>query len=320
MLKGHDELFKTFLGDVAIARDFFSVHLPENIQPYCDLSTLRIQPTEFIDKALHKHYADILYSVTIKDKPGYLYLLVEHESTPDPLTTWEMLRSWVAIIERDIAQQKKENKGKKHKDDIVLPLVVPLLFYRGQQSPYPYSRSVFDCFTYPELAKDLWTHPYPLVDLSVIPDDQLRTHKSVALLELIQKHIRTRDMLELVNDIILFLQHYCRSHHLADSLMTYVANKGECSDFEQFFQVIAEQNQPYREEIMTIAEQLRQKGRQEGLQKGRQEGLEEGRQEGLDEGRKTVARAMLRENIPMDSIMRCTGLLEAEIEQLRTKH
>jgi predicted transposase/invertase (TIGR01784 family) len=59
-----------------------------------------------------------------------------------------------------------------------------------------------------------------------------------------------------------------------------------------------------------------QKGRQEGLEKG----LEKGRQEGLDEGRKTVARAMLRENIPMDSIMRCTGLLEAEIEQLRTKH
>lgn len=60
MLKGHDELFKTFLGDIAIARDFFSVHLPENIQPYCDLATLRIQPTEFIDDALYKHYADIL--------------------------------------------------------------------------------------------------------------------------------------------------------------------------------------------------------------------------------------------------------------------
>lgn len=223
-----------------------------------------------------------------------------------------MLRSWVAIIERDIAQQKRKNKGKKHKNDIVLPLVVPLIFYRGQQSPYPYSRSVFDCFTYPELAKDLWSRPYPLVDLSIIPDDQLRTHKSVALLGLIQKHIRTRDMLELVNDIVQFLQQYCRSNHLADSLMTYIFNKGVCSDFEQFFQVIVEQNQPYREEIMTIAEQLQQKGRHKDRQ--------EGRQEGLDEGRKTVARAMLRENIPMDSIMRCTGLSEPEIEQLRTKH
>ena len=194
----------------------------------------------------------------------------------------------------------------------MLPLVVPLLFYRGQQSPYPYSRSVFDCFTYPELAKDLWTHPYPLVDLSIIPDDELRTHKSVALLGLIQKHIRTRDMLELVNDIVLFLQHYCRSHHLADSLMTYVANKGECSDFEQFFQVIAEQNQPYREEIMTIAEQLQQKGLEKGLQKGRQEGEAAKARE--------MALSMLSENEPLVKIARYTGLSEIEIEQLRTKH
>jgi len=40
-----------------------------------------------------------------------------------------------------------------------------------------------------------------------------------------------------------------------------------------------------RKKIMSIAEQLMQKGRQEGRREGRQEGRQEGMQEGLQEGR-----------------------------------
>ena len=63
---------------------------------------------------------------------------------------------------------------------------------------------------------------------------------------------------------------------------------------------------------MTIAQQLRQEGEQKGLQEGRQEGEAAKARE--------MALTMLSENEPVVKIVRYTGLTEAEIEQLRTKH
>lgn len=125
----HDALFKTFLSDVSIAKDFFAIHLPQTIKPHCDFNTLKIQPTVFVDDDLKHHVADVLYSIQIKDRPGYLYCLVEHETRPSPLTAWRMLRYSVATIKQHLEQH----------GGTTLPLVVPLLFYRGQQTPYPYS-------------------------------------------------------------------------------------------------------------------------------------------------------------------------------------
>lgn len=72
---------------------------------------------------------------------------------------------------------------KKHSDETQLPIVVPLLFYRGEQTPYPYSMSLIYRFIDPELARQVWCEPYPLIDLSTIPDEALSTHKSVAIFE-----------------------------------------------------------------------------------------------------------------------------------------
>ena len=41
-----------------------------------------------------------------------------------------------------------------------------------------------------------------LVDISVIPDEELKTHKYVSLLELLEKHISTRDLVHLVQYLI----------------------------------------------------------------------------------------------------------------------
>ena len=141
----HDGLFKSFLSDLSVAKDFFSIHLPENIRARCDFSTLSIQSPAFVEEDLRQHFADILYSVKINDRPGYIFCLVEHETQPSPLTAWRMHRYAVAAIQRHLEQEG----GAK------LPLVVPLLFYRGTQTPYPYSTSVIDY-----LSTRLWQKRY----------------------------------------------------------------------------------------------------------------------------------------------------------------
>jgi len=70
-----------------------------------------------------------------------------------------------------------------------LPLVIPVLFYHGLTSPYPYSMSWLDTFGNPTLAGQIYGGHFPLVDVTVIPDDVIMTHRRRALLELLLKHI-----------------------------------------------------------------------------------------------------------------------------------
>ena len=50
---------------------------------------------------------------------------------------------------------------------------------------------------------------------------------------------------------------------------------------------------------------------------GRQAGIQEGRQIGLQEGRQLIILNMLRDDIPMDVIVRLTGVSEEKIEAIR---
>lgn len=306
----YDALFKTFLNDRVVAKDFLCCHLPANIKARCDWSTLAIQSPAFVEPDLRQHFADILYSVQINDRPGYILCLIEHETQPSPLTAWRMHRYAVAAIQRHLEQEGGS----------VLPLVVPLLFYRGKRTPYPYSTTVTDYFYDPVLAKEVWMGAYPLIDLSVIPDDELRTHKSVALLEIVQKNIDDLDLLEMLPDICDGFGRTELSPKLVVSLLHFLYNVGECSDYSAFFEKIAHENPHYRENVMTIAQQLRQEGRKEGWQEGEQLGLQKGRQEGLQEGLQKMARSMLSEHEPIEKIARYTGLTEDEIMLLQTKH
>lgn len=60
-------------------------------------------------------------------------------------------------------------------------------FYHGETSPYPYSLNWLDEFDDPQLARQLYTEAFPLVDITIVPDDEIMQHRRIALLELIQK-------------------------------------------------------------------------------------------------------------------------------------
>ena len=55
---------------------------------------------------------------------------------------------------------------------------------------------------------------------------------------------------------------------------------------------------------------------EQGIKQGRQEGHQEGRQEGTEQALTAIAIAMLNDNQPIDTIVKYTGLSEAEIKQL----
>jgi len=52
------------------------------------------------------------------------------------------------------------------------------------------------------------------------------------------------------------------------------------------------------------------------VEEAKKEGKKEGRKEGVSEGKKETAKNMIKENIPIETIVKCTGLSREEIETL----
>ncbi|AVZ57698.1 MULTISPECIES: Rpn family recombination-promoting nuclease/putative transposase [Enterobacteriaceae] len=301
----HDALFKQFLTHPDNARDFFAVHLPANILPLCDLSTLRLEPASFVERRLRQLHSDVLYSVQTTEGEGYIYCLIEHQSKPDRLMGFRLMHYAMSAISHHL---------KKSPADKTLPLVVPFLFYQGSVCPYPYSMNWLDGFADPALAQQLYTRSFPLVDLSVLSDEEILTHKGVALLELVQKHIRTRDGLMAVLPII--AQIINSQHNTVDqvrSVMEYIAYQGYILDESRFFSQLIALSPEYKTMLTTIAEQLEQKG----IEKGREEGIEVGIEKGRTEALIAMTRSLLQQGVDLNIIMQCTGLTREKIESLK---
>lgn len=174
-----------------------------------------MQQCRFIESDLRSQCSDMLYSVQTTTGKGYIYTLIEHQNKPEKLMAFRLLRYSVAAMHRHLEQGNK-----------TLPVVIPLLFYQGKTSLYPYSTQWLDCFADPELAKSVYMQAFPLVDITVIPDEEILTHRRVALMELVQKHIRTRDMLEFGQQIADLLNQYAMGPELFKGLIYYIVERG----------------------------------------------------------------------------------------------
>lgn len=90
----------------------------------CNLNTLRLESGSFIDDELRASHSDILYSLQTQAGEGYIYLLIEHQSSADRHMAFRLMRYAIAAMQRHL------DKGHTQ-----LPLVIPLLFYHGRVSP-----------------------------------------------------------------------------------------------------------------------------------------------------------------------------------------
>ncbi len=91
-----------------------------------------------------------------------------------------------------------------------------------------------------------------------------------------------------------------RPHHDALFLLN-----GHTLDLSHFVHQLIEQSPEHETMLMTIAEQLEQKGREQGIEQGREEGKVE------------TARALLRHSVSLDIIVTSTGLSRDKIEALK---
>lgn len=205
------------------------------------------------------------------------------------------------------AMQRHLDAGHK-----ALPLVVPMLFYHGAASPYPFSLNWLDEFTDPQMAKKLYGCPFPLIDVTVMPDDEIVQHRRVALLELMQKHIRQRDLNGITESLAAVVMLGYTNRRQLGMLFHYMLQYGNTTDPSVFIRRLARRLPQYEERLMSIAQKLKQ----EGIQEGRQEGMQEGLQEGSRREALRIAGSMLQDGLDKETVQRITGLSADELKPL----
>ncbi|MDP1103415.1 Rpn family recombination-promoting nuclease/putative transposase, partial [Klebsiella pneumoniae] len=76
----------------------------------------------------------------------------------------------------------------------------------------------------------LYSGAFPLVDNTVIPDDDIMKQRSMAALKLVQKHIRQRDMAQLLYKLTHLLRLEQMSGQQITVLVNYMALAGDAED------------------------------------------------------------------------------------------
>ena len=120
LAKKHDGFVKKCLTDLGVAQEFLENYLHPKVKEKCDFNKIEIVAGSYIEDDLKAHASDIVYKLNLKDNSGctYVYALIEHQSSPDKLMPFRILRYQMAIIQRHMEANPNDK----------IPLVAPIVF------------------------------------------------------------------------------------------------------------------------------------------------------------------------------------------------
>jgi predicted transposase YdaD len=121
----HDRFFKRTFGSPEHAAGEIRAMLPTDLVDEIVLEELALVPGSFVDDELAERHADLLFRTRFRSgEEAYVYVLLEHQSEPDPLMPWRVLvyfvRIWQKLL-RDAPETKR------------LPPIIPLVVHHGEQ-------------------------------------------------------------------------------------------------------------------------------------------------------------------------------------------
>jgi predicted transposase YdaD len=282
----HDLLARYTFGHPERAAAELHAVLPPHVVSAVDWSSLRREPGSVVDPELRETESDLLFSARLHSgHPLLLYILLEHQSSVDRWMALRMLRYVVRQVER---------WRQEHPERTLLPVILPLVMYHGEDGTWTSPRRVEDLFDLPEEAEErerwralLPRFEYLLDDLTAERQEALLARPGPPLVQLtwrVLRYGRSEDLAQRLSDwTALFVQVHAApegSEHLV-VIIRYLLWVGGKAVHEAAGRVLhSVLDAPRAEALMrSYGEELIEQGRQQGLARGREEGLTRARAE-----------------------------------------
>lgn len=140
----HDSLVKSVFSDPEIAAGELRAVLPQEVSSRLAWDTLHLEPGSFVDPEFRDRHTDLLFSADVRGRSGrraLVYVLLEHQSSPDPWMPLRLLRYIVRVWDAFLVAHPATDR---------LPAVIPMVLAHGDRR---------------------WNVPTEFVDLVDIDDD-----------------------------------------------------------------------------------------------------------------------------------------------------
>ncbi len=274
-----DTLFRAVFGNPVHAASELQSVLPSRLLERLDLTALELMSETFVEPELRQRHVDALFATRWAGREALLYLLMEHQSTPDPLMAFRMLRYQVAIWARYLELNPKTR---------TFPVVVPVVIYQGQRR-WNVSTEFADLLDVdPDLVDDGLITPrfrYLLDDVSKAGVPVLRgrplTEEARVALVLLGLPVGVEDLVGELGgwvDSFAVVQAGPGGQETVARFATYVRKISRASR-ERMVELMATMEPEVAETFVSNWDMAVAEGRTEGLTQGRAEGRTEGRTE-----------------------------------------
>ena len=312
----HDRLFRAVFSDASEAAGLLQNALPDPLRHGFDWTTLSRREGTFIDEELRQSEADLLYQIQHLEtgEPMSVYVLLEHQSSPERLMRLRLLRYCCRIWEADL-RSDTDRHG--------LRPIIPVVFYQGSRG-WAYSTEFADLF--PEAVRAWpWVPRFAhvLLDQTVLGPDAVVggvRGRIARLLLMAAFGQEAPEALRLAAGLASSLEG--RGADL-DLFLSYLTRTQEREGVDTFKDAMQDHGIDIGGKLMTYAQELlaegRAEGQVEGEAKGRAEGQAEGRAEGEARKQVEMVEGFLRVGVTWEVIEAATGLTEADFQALKAQ-
>jgi predicted transposase/invertase (TIGR01784 family) len=275
----HDALFRAAFESPQHAAALLEALLPDDMLGLVSLIPLELQSGGGRGKDLEEFRSDLLFRASIDGSPGFVCFLFEHQSSSDGRMPLRVLGYQLRIWERHC---------RTHPDE-PLPPIVPIVIShdpKGWRAPCEFADLLSPVMGQHELLRAVTPHFRCIVDdLSRLSDQDLKARALGAFPTLVLWALRDA---RTPGQILLTLDQWADAltdaanaqggRDALEQLFVYISNVVENLAFDTFRARVTQLAPAAKEAIMTIAEELIARGREQGREQERQHGLARQRQ------------------------------------------
>ncbi len=268
----HDALFKRAFTEMHNAAGLLRAVLPRELVDRVDWSTLELFETSQIDEKLRDRRSDLLFRARVGRGEVLFYLLVEHQSSCDPLMAWRLWRYVAGIWD---LWMRGEPRPKR------LPRIIPVVVYHGEH-PWSAARDIAELLEDEpsfelELAPLIPRFTYLVDDLTAAAPEAIRARGLPAFAALVLWALRSAPRRTFAETVGLFrdlFDEVLAGRGGAEALATLLRYLSIVTRDEDTIvdDVLAHLSEPVREEAMSYYDRLIQQGEEKGRAEGRAEG------------------------------------------------
>ncbi len=253
----HDKFIKQILSNKELAVEFLQQYLPEPLTSVLDFETLNQQDTSYITDGLKTSYSDLIWGVKMKGKESLqISLLLEHKSSAEPNTTFQLLEYLALGYQKQLREKKKPE------------LIVPILYYHGKKS-WKFKPLDEYFVIYPDLLKKyLPLFSAEFINLKEVSSEQIYAFKNglLASAVMLQKYcFDPEELAAHLERIVENLNPYLESN-VTNSIFVYMI-RGIRLEKSYLADAVKKLPKDMSTKVMTIYDQLILEGREQGIEK-----------------------------------------------------